>query len=333
MPISSHFFDSATEGIVSIIYQVLDDLEPTWELRHRVDNFTEACRSVAVEGTMIRGITEVRGKEAASLLNEFHTNLRQSIPLSYPNGFTCTAELLESKLGALRQFTEKCINKGDDHAWVQETNESVREDAITETRQGIGARENAIAAIMSDVKSLEPKNGATLTDEESKQLDRLTGAVGKYAARARLVNGPTVDFVTSGAGGESHHALHPEDASQLMGAMNLALRRTTLEPLADSPSFNKQVLASIADSAVAIERATDEILVAHEKLGDTEQYGGPMPTIEMGEVEYWTAKNLYERALIADELTQMSTSASGAKSHCEGVYANNGAPQVGGVYP
>jgi hypothetical protein len=175
---------------------------------------------------------------------------------------------------------------------VHKTPKSVWEDAID-------ARESAITALETNARDLGPKAGASLNDQERTQLYDLSLAITRYVDRARKVYGPTVDLITTGLHIESHHGLDPDDALKFVGVLSLALRKTKLGPLIKSTSLDQNQLVSIADSVRTIERATYDILSAHQDLDnpEIERYGDEDRRITMGENEYWDATSLYNLAL------------------------------------
>jgi hypothetical protein len=296
MTIGSRLWDYASESIVTGIKELHKELQTGPDALDQVDTYTDACRSMALQGTVLREGSEVEGKEALSHWNGLYTTLQNSIPAAREGESTCPAELLASRHLHLKQLTEKFMKSGTDPAWVKDTIEAVRVDAIS-------VRKNAISDMLKDVKTLCSKYETNCTYEESKLLDRLSPAAERYADRAQRVNGPTVDLITTEMNGESHDKLEHADASHFMGAMSYALRKTKLDPLLVSPTFeHKHLIRSIADSVLDIETATDKILFAHQELGDTKEDRNDNlgQEIRMGGEELWEAEVLYKHAVAAE---------------------------------
>jgi len=314
MPNDSRLFDCATQSIVSSLYQLHRDLDPMSELGPQVTNFTNACRSLAIEGKVMRGGTTLEGEEAVTYWNGLYTKLQQSVPPSSPGGSTATAELIGSQYGALKRFTQDYMNNANQPTWVQKTTDTVKVDARTERRTAIRARDGAILAMRRDLRSLKQNFGGAFTNGEGAELHFLTSAVKTYADRAQIVGGLPVELVTIGDEGVSQsRLLDREGCSQFMGAMSLALRKAHLEPLGSIASFDQPILDRIADSVIAIEHTADDLLVALQKLDDIDENSKQesyTPRITMSDVEYREANSLYQSALIAGRHTPTPTLAS-----------------------
>jgi hypothetical protein len=164
----------------------------------------------------------------------------------------------------------------------------------------INARENAITALENDATYLDLKAGAISNYRERNQLFDLSSAITKHADRARQMNGPTFDLVTTGQNIETRDVMNHEDARKLMCALSLALQKTKLDTFTNSASFDQERWESIADSVEDIERATSKILSAHQGLDETgnEQCADPKRTITIGYDEHCDAMSLYHQALI-----------------------------------
>jgi hypothetical protein len=296
MAVDSRLWDYASESIVSGIEKLHKELETGPDALDQVDTYTDACRSMALQGTVMKKGSEVEGKETLSHWNDLYKNLQNSIPPPRKGESTCPAELLASRHLHLKQLTEKFMKSGTDPAWVKDTIEAIRSDAVI-------ARENAISEMLGDTEALCGKFETNCTYEQSNELFRLSKATEKYADRARKVNGPTVDLINTEMNGESHDKLEHADASQFMGAMSYALRKTKLDSLLVSPTFeHKDLIRGIADSLLTIETATNKILFAHQELGDTKEDrdGDLEGEIRMGGEELWEAESLYKKAVAAE---------------------------------
>ena len=296
MSIDSILWICASESIVSGIETLHKELKTGPDALDQFETYTDACKSMALQGAVMKKGSEAEGSEALGHWNGLYTDLQKSVSTPPEDDSILAAKLLASGYSQLKQLTERFIQSGTDPEWVKNTIKAVRVDAIS-------VRKIASSDMLEDVKTLCSKYDTSCTYEESKLLDQLSRATEKYADRAQKVNGPTVDLITTGVGGESHRGLEHADASQFMGAMSYALRITKLDPLTASSTFNQgnHLINSISDSVLEIETATNNILFAHQELDDTgkEQYGVPARRISMTQEELWDAQLLYKKAVVA----------------------------------
>ena len=325
---NSTLWDYASESIVRGIETLHKELGTGPDLVEQVETYTDACRSMALQGTVMREGSVVKGNDALSHWNGLYTNLQDSKPPSGKGESTCPAELLASRHLHLKNLTKKFMESGTDPAWVKDTIEAVGVDAIS-------VRQKAISDMLRDVKALCSMYETNCTYVESKKLFRLSQAAKRYAARAQKVNGPMVNLITTGVGGKSHQGLDHYEASEFMGAMSYALRHNNLDPLTASPTFKQgnSLITSISDLVRDVETATNTILFAHQELNDTgeeqcddpkgsismielddageEQCDDPKGGISMTEEELCDAQLLYMRAVAAERRREKSVAASG----------------------
>jgi len=290
MSIDSRLWHYASDSIVSGIGRNQKELDDGLEFQDQVDTYTTTCKTMALQGKMMHGGSEVEEEEALRHWNNLYTNLQNSISPSPEDESTSLAETLASQYLHLKQLTEEFMQSRNDPAWVKNTIETVRSDAVSE-------REKAISNMFEDIKTLDNKYESNGTREDPERLSHLSGAAQNYAERARKVNGPTVDLITVSQNGLFHDGMQHDQASRFMGEMSYHFRKTQLEPLAVSSTFkNEDLIGSIADSVHNIETSTNKILFAHQQLGDTgeEQCGNLDRRIFILDLELRDAENLYE---------------------------------------
>ena len=314
MSIDSRLWDYASESILSGIERDQKELDTGLDFQSQAYTYMDACESMALQGKVMRDGSEVGGEEASRYWNGLYTNLRNCLSTNLRNSAfpsdedesTCLAEMLPDRYLHLKKLTEEFMKSGTNPAWVKGIIESVRSDAADE-------RNHAISDMIRDLNTLSDKHKSTYTHSGSDHLCQLSQAAKTYAEQAVNVNGPTVDLITTGIGGVSHHGLEHDDASRFMGAMSYYPRKTHLEPLAASSTFgHEDLVGSIADAVLKIETSTDKILFAHQELDDTgeEQYGDPKRMLYIPEVTLWRAEHVYNMALAEERRKENSMAAS-----------------------